>query len=103
MTANKIYYPSFIGGQIVGVQMDIQNTTGSDITALSENGVYYIFDGREYQILSLRDLELPAGIITIKTEDKVQAFTPNSDIKIMIDTAGLDGCVINVKITWGVA
>ena len=103
MTANKVYYPAFIGGAILGVQMDIQNTTGADISAASTNGVYYAFDGRDYQILTLRDLTLPAGLTTIKTEDKVQALTPTSDVKIMVDTAGLDGCVVSVKITWGVA
>ncbi len=103
MTANKVYYPAFIGGEIIGVQMDIQNTTGSDINASSVNGVYYTFDGRDYQILSLRDLVLPAGVTTIKVEDKVQALTPTSDIKIMVDTAGLTDCIISVKITWGVA
>ncbi len=103
MTANKIYYPAYIGGTILGVQMDIQNLTGDEIACSSENGVYYTFDGRDYQILSLRDLSLPAGVTTIKTEDKVQALAPTSDVKIMVDTAGLADCVISVKITWGVA
>jgi len=103
MTANKIYYPAFIGGEILGVQMDIQNTTGSDISAASVNGVYYCFDGRDYQLLSLKDITLPAGLTTLTTDDKPLPLIPTTDVKIMVDTAGLDGCIVSVKITWGVA
>jgi len=103
MTANKIYYPSYYGGKIVGVQLVVQNTTGSDISCSSENGVYYTFDGRDYQILSLRGVTVPAGETVIITEDKVQALTPTHDIKIMVDTAGLADCIANCQVTWEVA
>ena len=33
MTANKFYTPAFIGGKIQAVQLTVQNTTASDITA----------------------------------------------------------------------
>ena len=97
MTANKIYYPSFIGGKIVGVQMTLQNTTGSSIICLPENGIYYAFDGRDYQLLSLDGVTIGAGITQIKTDDKPLPF------KIMVDTAGLSGVIANVQITWEVA
>jgi len=103
MTANKIYYPSYVGGSIKGVQMRIQNTTLSDITCSSENGVYYTFDGRNYQILDLAGVTIPAGATIVHAEDKVQILTPTHDIKIMVDTAGLDGCIADVEITWEVA
>lgn len=103
MTANKVYYPAFIGGKILGVQMTIQNASASDVTCSPTNGIYYTFDGRDYQILSLDGVTIEAGTTQVKTADKVQALTPTSDIKIMVDTAGLVGCVVNVQITWGVA
>ena len=102
MTANKIYYPAFIGGKILGVQLTIQNTTASDITCDSTNGVYYAFDGRDYQILSLNGVTIPAGGTKVITDDKVQALAPTTDVKIMVDTAGLAGCVATCQITWGV-
>ena len=103
MTANKIYYPSFIGGKIVGVQMTLQNTTGSSIICLPENGIYYAFDGRDYQLLSLDGVTIGAGITQIKTDDKPLPLLPDADIKIMVDTAGLSGVIANVQITWEVA
>jgi len=102
MTANKVYYPAFIGGKILGVQMTIQNTNGSDVSCDPTNGIYYTFDGRDYQILSLNGVTIESGSTMIKTEDKVQVLVPTSDVKIMVDTAGLEGCVATVEITWGV-
>ncbi len=103
MTANKVYYPAFIGGKIIGVQMTLQNTTGSSITCDPSNGIYYTFDGRDYQILSLDGVTIGAGITQVKADDKPLPLIPTSDIKIMVDTAGLDGVVVNVQITWEVA
>lgn len=102
MTANKVYVPAFIGGKIQGVQMTIQNANGSDVTCSSTNGVYYAFDGRDYQILSLENVTIPAGGTIVKAEDKVQSLIPTTDIKIMVDTAGMVDCIVTVQITWGV-
>ena len=102
MTANKVYYPGYIGGRILGVQLTIQNTTGSDITASSTNGVYYTFEGKDYQLLSLDGLTIPAGGTKIVNEEFREYLIPTSDIKIMIDSAGLAGCVLNSEILWGV-
>lgn len=103
MTANKIYYPAFIGGKIIGAQMTLQNTTGSSISCSSTNGIYYTFDGRDYQILSLGGVTLGAGTTVIHTDDKPLPLLPNADIKIMVDTAGLAGVVATVQIEWEVA
>lgn len=102
MTANKVYYPSFIGGRILGVQLTIQNTTAADITASSTNGVYYTFEGKDYQLLSLRGITIPAGKTVVVNEEFREYMKPNADIKIMIDSAGLNGCVLNGQILWGV-
>lgn len=103
MTANKIYYPAFIGGQIIGAQITLQNITGSDITCSSANGIYYTFDGRDYQILSLAGVTVGAGLTVVCTDDKPLPILPTADIKIMVDTAGLDGIIANVQIEWEVA
>lgn len=103
MTANKVYLPAYIGGKILGVQMTIQNASLSDVTCSATNGIYYTFDGRDYQLLSLNGITIESGITKVIHEDKVQALIPNSDIKIMIETAGLVGCIVDVSITWEVA
>jgi len=103
LTANKVYYHAFVGGSIKGVQMRIQNISDTDITCSSTNGVYYTFDGRDYQILDLGGVTIPAGTTIVHAEDKVQALIPNHDIKIMVDTAGLVGCLAMVDVTWEVA
>ena len=102
MTANKVYYPGYIGGRILGVQLNIQNTTGSDITASATNGVYYTFEGKDYQLLSLDGLTIPAGETEIESKEFREYLIPTADIKIMIDTAGLSGCVVKCQILWGV-
>ena len=102
MTANKVYYPGYIGGRILGVQLTIQNTTASDITAESTNGVYYTFEGKDYQLLSLGSVTVEAGKTVVINEEFREYLIPNADIKIMIDSAGLAGCVLNCEILWGV-
>jgi len=102
LTANKVYFPAFIGGKILGVQLQIQNTTAADITASSTNGVYYTFEGRDYQLLSLDGITIPAGETKVINEEFREYLIPNADIKIMIDSAGLAGCVLKGQILWGV-
>lgn len=102
MTANKVYYPAYIGGRILGVQLTIQNTTGSDITAASTNGVYYTFEGKDYQLLSLAGVTIPAGVTIIINEEFREYLIPNADIKIMIDSGGLADCILKGQILWGV-
>lgn len=102
MSANKIYYPAFIGGRILGVQLEIQNTTAADITASSTNGIYYTFEGRDYQLLSLDGVTIPAGETKIINEEFREYMKPNADIKIMVDSSGLAGCVLVAQVLWGV-
>lgn len=102
MTANKVYYPGYIGGKILGVQMTIQNTTASSVTASSTNGVYYTFEGKDYQLLTLDGVSIPAGGTEIVSKEFREYLIPTSDIKVMVDTSGLAGCVVNVEILWGV-
>lgn len=102
MTANKVYYPAYIGGKILGAQLTIQNTTGSDITASSTNGIYYTFEGKDYQLLSLGNVTIPAGETVILNEEFREYLIPNADIKVMIDSGGLSGCVLKGQILWGV-
>jgi len=102
MTANKVYYPAFIGGKILGAQLTIQNTTGSSITASSTNGIYYTFEGKDYQLLSLSGITIPAGKTVVVNEEFREYMKPNADIKIMIDSSGLAGCILEGQILWGV-
>ena len=102
MTANKVYYPSYIGGKILGAQLTIQNTTGSDITASATNGIFYTFEGKDYQLLSLSGLTIPAGETVVLNEEFREYLIPTADIKIMVDSGGLAGCVLHPTILWGV-
>jgi len=102
MTANKVYNPAYIGGKILGVQLTIQNPTVSDVSCEYTNGVYYSFDGRDYQLLSLGGETVEAGHTVIKSKEFREYFIPTSDIKIMIDTGGMVGCIVNCEVVWGV-
>lgn len=102
MSANKIYYPAYIGGKILGAQLTIQNMSGSDINAASTNGIYYTFEGKDYQLLSLAGVTIPAGETVITNEEFREYLIPNADIKIMIDSSGLADCILKGQILWGV-
>ena len=102
MTANKVYFPSIIGGRILGVQLTMQNKSASTVNATSTNGLYYTFDGRDYQLLSLDSVSISAGETKIVSKEFRDYLIPTSDIKIMIDTAGMVDCVVTCQIIWGV-
>jgi len=102
MTANKVYYPAYIGGKILGAQLTIQNTTASDITAFATNGIYYTFEGKDYQLVSLAGVTIPAGKTIVINEEFREYLIPNADIKIMVDSAGLAGCVLHPCVLWGI-
>lgn len=102
MTANKVYVPAFIGGKIKAVQISIQNTTGSDITTSYQNGIYYSFQGHDFQLLSCAGATIPANTTIQLIEQLYDAPVPSSDIKLMVETAGLAGCVINAEVLWEV-
>ena len=102
MTANKFYTPSFMGGRIQAVQLTVQNTALSDKTASYRNGIYYCYQGNDFELLSLENNVIPAGeTITIMAQ-LYNVAVPSSDIVLMVDTAGLDGCIVTAQIFWGV-
>ena len=102
MTANKFYTPSFMGGRIQAVQMTVQNTTGADITADYQNGVYYCYQGNDFILLSMENKVIPAGETVTIMAQLYNVAVPSSDIVLMVNTAGLAGCVINALVFWGV-
>ena len=102
MTANKFYTPAFIGGKIQAVQIEIQNTTASDISTSYQNGIYYTYQGNDFLLLSTKGATVPAGETITVMEQLYNVAVPSSDIALMINTAGLNGCVINALVFWGV-
>jgi hypothetical protein len=102
MTANKFYTPAFVGGRIQAVQITVQNTTGSDITAKYQNGIYYCYQGHDFLLLSLENTTIPAGESISIMAQLYNVAVPSSDIVLMVNTAGLTDCVINAQIFWGV-
>lgn len=102
MSANKHYTPAFIGGKIQAVQLTIQNTTASDITADYLNGVYYCYQGNDFELLSLENSTIPAGETITVMAQLYNVAVPSSDVVLMVNTAGLAGCVITAQIFWGV-
>ena len=102
MTANKFYTPAFIGGKIQAVQLTIQNTPASDITANYHNGIYYCYQGHDFELLSTENRTIPAGETVTIMAQLYNVAVPTSDIILMVNTAGLAGCVISALVFWGV-
>ena len=102
MTANKFYTPAFVGGRIQAVQITVQNTTNDDITADYQNGIYYCYQGHDFILLSMENRTIPAGETVMVMAQLYNVAVPSSDIVLMVNTAGLAGCVINASVFWGV-
>lgn len=102
MTANKFYTPAFVGGRIQAVQLTVQNTTGSDITADYQNGIYYCYQGNDFILLSTENRVIPAGETITVMAQLYNVAVPSSDIILMVNSAGLAGCVITASVFWGV-
>lgn len=102
MSANKHYTPAFIGGRIQAVQFTVQNTTDTDITADYQNGIYYCYQGNDFELLSLENKTIPAGETISIMAQLYNVAVPSSDIVLMVNTAGLAGCIINAQVFWGV-
>ena len=102
MTANKFDTPAFVGGRIQAVQVTVQNTTESDITADYQNGIYYCYQGNDFILLSMENRSIPAGETVTIMAQLYNVAVPSSDVVLMVNTAGLAGCVINALVFWGV-
>lgn len=102
MTANEFYTSAYVGGKIRGVQIRAENATGSSISASSRNGVYYVYQGTKFQLLSLDGVTIPANDVKIIAKELHDAAIPSTDIKLMIDTAGLKGVTVTAAIMWEV-
>lgn len=102
MTANKFYTPAFVGGRIQAVQVTVQNTTDEDITADYQNGIYYCYQGNDFILLSMEDRVIPAGETVTIMAQLYNVAVPTSDVVLMVNTAGLAGCVISALVFWGV-
>lgn len=102
MTANKFYTPAFVGGRIQAVQLTIQNTTDADITADYQNGIYYCYQGNDFILLSAENRTISAGGSVTIMAQLYNVAVPTSDIVLMVNTAGLAGCVISALVFWGV-
>ena len=102
MSANEHYVPAFVGGTIRGVQISLENTTEAAITAAARNGIYYVYQGHKFQLLGCDSVVIPANgqkIITVELRDYT---VPSTDVKLMVDTAGLDGVTVTVEVLWSV-
>lgn len=102
MSANEYYAPAYVGGIIRGVQIILENTTESNVTAAARNGVYYVYQGHKFQLLGCDSVTIPAGGQKIVTVELREYAVPSTDVKLMVDTAGLAGVTATVQILWGV-
>ena len=103
MSANEHYTPAYVGGIIRGVQVTLENTTGADITAAARNGVYYVYQGHKFQLLGCDGVTVPANGKKIVSVELREYAVPSSDVKLMVDTAGLMGITVTAEILWGVS
>lgn len=102
MSANEHYVPAFYGGTIRGVQISLENTTAKDVTAAARNGVYYVYQGDKFQLLGCDGITVPANgqkIVTVELRDYT---IPSTDVKLMVDTAGLAGVTATIQVLWSV-
>ena len=102
MSANEFYAPAYVGGIIRGVQISLENTTAADITAVARNGVYYVYQGNKFQLLGCDSVTIPANGQKIVTVELREYAVPSTDVKLMVDTAGLAGVTVTVQVLWGV-
>ena len=102
MSANEHYVPAHVGGIIRGVQMQLVNETKSDIQCKARNGVYYVYQGQKYNLLSLDGVTVPAFDVKIVSVELREFVVPSTDIKLMVDTAGLEGITATATVLWGV-
>lgn len=101
MTANECYFPAQVGGTIRGVQATLTNPTGTTITPGARNGVYYVYQGHKFKMLDFPAIS--AGESVNVSKELYDKFVPNADVKILIDTGGLNGLVVDASIVWDVA
>lgn len=102
MSANEHYVPAYVGGLIRGVQITFQNNTSSSITAAARNGVYYVYQGHKFQLLGCDSVVIPANGQKIVTVELREYAVPSTDVKLMVDTAGLEGVTATVEVFWSV-
>lgn len=102
MSANEHYVPAHVGGIIRGVQMQLVNVTNADISCKSRNGVYYVYQGEKYNLLSLDGVTVLAADMKTVSVELREFVVPSTDIKLMVDTAGLEGITATASILWGV-
>lgn len=103
MTQNEFYQPAFVGGVIRGVQVTLENYGANSVSCASRNGVYYVYNGEKFQLLSLDGVTVAVDTKELVSKE-LHDYTaiPSSDIKLMVDTAGLEGLRVTVQILWGV-
>lgn len=103
LSANEHYAPAYVGGLITGLQMELQNTTGSSITADSRNGIYYVYQGQKFQLLTCDGVTVLAyGKKIVSVQIPNGQTIPSTDIKLMVDTAGLNGITATAIVLWSV-
>lgn len=98
MTANECYFPAQVGGVIRGVQAVLTNTTGTTITPGARNGIFYVYQGKKFQLLAFT--AVAAGESVNLSKELYRYFIPDTDVKILIDTGGLNGLVVDSAIVW---
>lgn len=101
MTANQCYFTAQVGGIIRGVQAKLLNTSGSSITPAARNGVYYVYQGEAFKLLDFDTIAANSSIVLSK--ELFDRFIPNTDVKLLVDSAGLAGVTIDVSFVWEVA
>lgn len=100
MTANQCYFPAQVGGRIRGVQAKLTNTTAASKTTTARNGVYYVYQGEAFKLLDFGTI--PANSSIIVSKELYDRLIPNTDVKLLVDTAGMVGITVDVSFVWEV-
>ena len=102
LNTNKVYKPAYVGGKILAVQKKVENSSPVSVTALPQNGIYYVYKGEEYQLLSMAGVTILAGATEIVAKEVYVELVPDQDVKLMFDTTDLAECVITPIVVWDV-
>ena len=97
-----MYFTGYIGGRIKGAAMMIQNVSASSVTMNAYQGVFFVFEGREYPILTGAGQTISSGQTITISKEVLQEIIPSGDTKIMISTGDLTDCIVSVTLLWEV-
>lgn len=102
MTANKLRIPSYIGGKLKGVTIDLIGGSDYDIFFRMYNGLFYLYQGKRFPLLIGSDSKIGNGIHYTYTMVYPTEFIPTADVILEFDSTGMYNTDVSIKLMWEV-